>query len=267
MDPDNRLVTAALERRWEAALRARTLAEAASAHRAQPPVSAAATLAPELRAAVLDRGRTRPGLWQTDGLSQAQRQALRRCLIDQVVVHRAPRDEVPTRMVWQGGATTTWAVPVTVGACADLQGAAAMAQPIRTLCAAGPTDDAIAAQRTQQGYRSPQRPQVLPRTVKTIRLTPGRMQQRQQSHPRHVAGSLTVPPLARRLGVPSHWLYDRLATGHIQLATDPPTGLSVFPDQPTTVEHLQQVQAGTDTQVCMRAPTADIHPQEQGGAG
>src|SRR5438552_6568441 len=48
------------------------------------------------------------------------------CLIDKVVVHRVPRDEVQTRIVWKGGATTTLAVPVTVGAFIDLQGAAAM---------------------------------------------------------------------------------------------------------------------------------------------
>ena len=262
VDPDNRLVTAELERRWEAALRALTMAEAASAQRVQPTVSAEATLAPELRAAFLDLGRTLPGLWQTDVLSQAQRKALLRCLIDKVVVHRAPRDEVQTRIVWKGGATTTVAVPVTVGAFADLQGAAAMEQQILTLFAAGHTDDAIAAQLTQQGYRSPQRPHVLPSTVKTIRLKHRLMQQRHQSHPRHVAGSLTVPQLARRLGVSPHWLYDRLANGRIQLDKDPTTGLYLFPDQPTTVEHLQQLQAGMCTQVCLRASTADIHLKE-----
>jgi len=70
-------------------------------------------------------------------LAQPQRKALLRCLIDKVVVHRAPRDEVQTRIVWKGGATTTFAVPVTVGAFADLQGAAAMEQQILTLFAAG----------------------------------------------------------------------------------------------------------------------------------
>jgi len=266
VDPDNRLVTAELERRWEAALRALTMAEAAYAQRVQPPASAEGPLAPELRAAFLDLGRTLPGLWQTDVLSQPQRKALLRCLIDKVVVHRAPRDEVQTRIVWKGGATTTVAVPVTVGAFADLQGASAMEQQIQTLFAAGHTDDAIAAQLTQQGYRSPQRPQVLRSTVQTIRLKHGLLQQRHQSHPRQVAGALTVPQLARRLGVTPHWLYDRLANGHIQLDKDPTTGLYLFPDHPTTLEYLQQLRAGTRTQVCLRTSQADVHPQEQGEA-
>jgi len=260
VDPDNRLVTAELERRWEAALRALTMAEATYAQRVPPPASAESPLASELRAAFLDLGRTLPGLWQTDVLSQPQRKALLRCLIDKVVVHRVPRDEVQTRIVWKGGATTTLAVPVTVGAFIDLQGAAAMEQQILTRFAAGHTDAAIAAQLTQQGYRSPQRPDVLPSTVQIIRLKHGLMQQRHQSHPRHVAGYLTVPQLARRLGVSPHWLYDRLANGQIQLEKDPTTGLYLFPDQPTTLEHLQQLRAGTCAQVGMRAPHTDIHP-------
>jgi hypothetical protein len=92
------------------------------------------------------------------------------------------------------------------------------------------------------------------------------MQQRHQSHPRRVAGYLTVPQLARRLGVPRHWLYDRLANGQIHLATDPTTGLYLFPDQPATLEHLQQWRAGTCMQVYVPAPQTNVHPQEQGEA-
>src|SRR5262249_33499656 len=147
--------------------------------------SAEHALAPELRRAFLDIGRTLPDLWQTDVLSQAPRKALLRCLMDKGVVPRVPRDEVQTRIVWKGGATTTLAVRVPVGAFAALQGAAGMEKQMLPLCAAGPTAGVIAAQLTQQGYRSPPRPHVLPSTVRTIRLKHGRMQQRHQSHPRH----------------------------------------------------------------------------------
>src|SRR2546425_13165198 len=113
--------------------------------------SAESPLAPEVRRAFLDIGRTLPDLWPTDVLSQPQRKALLRCLIDKVVVHRVPRDEVQTRIVWKGGATTTLAVPVTVGAFIDLQGAAAMEQQILTRFAAGPTDSSTSAPLTPQG--------------------------------------------------------------------------------------------------------------------
>jgi DNA invertase Pin-like site-specific DNA recombinase len=249
VDPDNRLVTAELERRWEAALRELTTAESAYTQRVRGTHLAQDVLSPELRAAFLDIGRTLPDLWPTEVLSQPQRKALLRCLIDKVVVHRSPRDEVQTRIVWKGGATTTFAVPVTVGAFTDLQGAAAMEQEILTLFAAGHTDDAIATQLTQQGYRSPQRSYVLPSTVQTIRLKHGLMQRRHQSHPRRKAGYLTIPQLAQRLGVSKYWLHDRIQNGHIQIAKDAAAGVYLFPDHPTTLEQLRQLQADPATRV------------------
>ena len=249
VDPDNRLVTAELERRWEAALRALTMAEATYAQRVCGASTTQDTLAPELRAAFLDIGRTLPDLWPTEVLSQPQRKALLRCLIEKVVVLRHPRDEVQTRIVWKGGATTTLTIPVTVGAFADLQGAAAMEQQIRTLFAAGHTDEAIATQLTQQGYRSPQRSSVLPSTVQTIRLKHGLMQRRHQSHPRRQAGYLTIPQLAKRLGVSKYWVHDRIQNGRIQIAKDAAMGVYLFPDHPTTLEQLRHLQ--TDPAACV----------------
>jgi len=176
-------------------------------------------------------------------------EALLRCLIEKVVVLRSPRDEVQTRIVWKGGATTTLTVPVTVGAFADLQGAAAMEQQMLTLFATGHTDDAIAAQLTQQGYRSPQRSSVLPSTVQTIRLKHGLLQRRHQSHPRRKAGYLTIPQLATCLGVSKYWRHDRIQHGRIQIAKDPARGVYLFPDHPTTLEQLRHLQ--TDPAICV----------------
>ena len=160
-------------------------------------------------------------------------------------------------MVWKGGATTTLAVPVPVGAFAALQGAAAMEQQILTLFEAGHTDEAIAAQLTQQGYRSPQRPQVLPSTVRTIRLKHGLMQKRHQSHPRRIAGYLNVPQLARQLGVTPYWLYDRIQNGRIAIRKEPRRGLYLFPDHPSTLEKLQELQKGACVQVSFIAALHD----------
>ena len=87
------------------------------------------------------------------------------------------------------------------------------------------------------------------------------MQQRQQAHPRPVAGGLTVPQRAQRLGVSPQWLSDRRANGWMPLAKAPTTGLSLFPDQPTTVEPLQPLQAGRRMQGDFRAPAVDIYSE------
>jgi DNA invertase Pin-like site-specific DNA recombinase len=243
VDPDNRLVAAELERRWEAALRELKTTEVAydqHSPEAEPPLS----LSPEVRTALLDIGQKLPEVWATEVRSQQHRKALLRCLIDKVVVHRVRRDAIHTRIVWKGGATTTFEVPVTVGAFADLSAAAEMEQQILALFAAGHSDEMIATQLTQQGYRSPQRWQVLPSTVKTIRLKHGLLQQRHQSHPRRIADYLTVPQLARRLGVTPYWLYDRIQNGRIAIRKEPKRGLYLFPDHPSTLEKLQQLQSG-----------------------
>jgi len=177
-----------LEHAWEVALQALKQAEAASQQRTQAETPPEHALSPALQAAFRAIGSKLPELWPTDVLSQAQRKALLRCLIDKVVLQRARRDQIHTRIVWRGGETTTLEVPVAVGALTDLPTAPQMAQQIRVLFAEGKSDAAMARQLTQQGYRSPSQPTVLPSTVQGMRLKLGLMQQRSQSHPRRVAG-------------------------------------------------------------------------------
>ena len=150
-----------------------------------PPETA---LSPTLQAAFRAIGSKVPELWPTEVLSQAQRKALLRCLIDKVVIQRGRRAQIHTRLVWRGGETTTFEVPVAVGALTDLPGAHEMAQQIRVRFAEGTSEDERARQLPQHGYRSPSRPAVLPSTVKGIRLKLGLMQNRSQSHPRRIAG-------------------------------------------------------------------------------
>ena len=127
VDPEHRHVAAALEHAWEVALQALKQAEEAHKQRTQastPPVNA---LPAALQAAFRALGQKLPALWTTDVLSQAQRKAVLRCLIDKVVIQRARRDQIHTRIVWRGGETTTFEVPVAVGALTDLPTAHEMA--------------------------------------------------------------------------------------------------------------------------------------------
>jgi hypothetical protein len=136
-----------------------------------------------------------------------------------------------------------------VGAFTALSAAAAMEQQILALFTAGHSDEAIAMQPTQQGYRSPKPPQVLPSTVKTIRLKHGLMQQRHQSHPRRMAGMLTVPQLAGALAVTPHWVYHLIKRGVVVSTRDPTTGLYLFPDCPETMTLLRQLRDERQRQV------------------
>lgn len=248
-DPDNRLVTAELERRWEATLCELKSAEQTLDHdqRQAPTYAVPADLLELLK----DIGPRLPELWKDQNklLRTAQKKALLRCLIDKVVLQRTARDLVQVRVVWRGGATTSTDVAVSVGNFADLSGAKEMTTTILRLARTGTSDEEIAAQLTAAGHRSPQSKVVLPSTVKNIRLAHGLMQRPCQSHPRCVPGFLTVPQLIKKLGVPRSWIYDRIHNGTIIVDKDPKTGCYLFPDKPETLRKLRQLHKGQVNQV------------------
>jgi hypothetical protein len=242
-DPDNRLVAGELERRWEAALRELHDAEARRPADQQQPRGPEA-LRPEERAAFLQAGQSIPDLWRQGCLTPPQQKAFLRCLIDKVVVRRSAPDTLQVRIVWRGGDTTAAAVPVTVGSVARLSSAKKMEKEILRLAKAGHTDAEIAEVLTRDGHRSPKHATVLPSTVRILRLRHRLFRNRSQSHPRRVPGRLTVPQLARALGIPKHWIYDRIHNGTIHVARDRRTDLYLFPDQPKTLTLFKQLQDG-----------------------
>jgi hypothetical protein len=249
VDPDNRLVAAALEKRWDEALSALKQAEEAQSQQNKP-VPALLALSEELQTAFKAIGQHLPTLWHHELLSQRQRKALLRCLIDKVVMHRPEPATVQARIVWRGGETTTLSIPVPVGSLKDLAGAQEMERIILQRSAQGILDEVIADELTAQGYRSPMQSFVLPSTVKIIRLRQRQFLVRHQSHPRHVDGSLTLTQIAKMLDMAPHWIYDRINNGTIQITKDPTTRLYLFPDEPATLDGFKLLVKGEIKKLC-----------------
>jgi DNA invertase Pin-like site-specific DNA recombinase len=243
VDPDNRLVAAELEKRWEAALAELKRAEEEQTVGSVSPASLLA-LGAELQTAFQAIGQHLPTVWQQGRIRQQHKKALLRALIDKVVVHRLPRDQMQARIVWKGGETTTLLIPVPIGTFKDLAGAETMERLILERSTAGILDEAIAQELTDLGYRSPMGLVVLPSTVKGIRLKHGIFQKRSQSHPRRIEGALTISQIATALDIDPHWIYDRIHNGTIQVDKDPNTRLFLFPDSPTTLEQFRHLHAG-----------------------
>lgn len=245
VDAENRLIAAELERRWEAALAELNSAEEQLVHdERHAPVWA---IPADLLEALHDVGPRLPELWEQDVFSSARKKALLRSLMDKVVVHRVGGrrgDRVHVRVVWRGGATTSADVPVTVGCLSRLAGAAEMEQTIVRLAREGRRDAEIARELTSQGHRSPRGAAVLPSTVRTIRLRHRVLLRESQSHPRRVAGYLTIPQLSDKLHVSRHWISDRIRNGTIAVEKDATTRCYLFPDNPETLRQFRQLLAG-----------------------
>ena len=201
-------------------------------------------LSAPLRAALLDLGAHLPALWASGALSRERQKALLRCLIDKVVLHRPVHDRIRTRIVWRGGDTTTFDVPVAVGAFARLATAPELEERILAQLAAGCSDHEIAKDLTRAGYRSPRREVVIASTVRNIRLKHRILIARRQSDPRRPTGHLSVAQVAQRLGVAEHWVYARIYRRQILVDRDATSGLYLFPDHPDALALLEQLKAG-----------------------
>jgi DNA invertase Pin-like site-specific DNA recombinase len=241
-DPENRLVTAELEQRWEAALRELKEAEEKLAREEQNTPCWA--LPVDLVEALRDFGPRLPELWEQGLFDSSQKKALLRSLIDKVVLHRVAPDKVRTRVVWRGGLTTSADVPVHVGRFAAMSDAKEIEEAIVRMAREGQTDQQVAQWLTSCGHRSPMASTVLPSTVRIIRLRHRILIRRNQSHPRRVPGYLTVPQVADKLKVTSHWLYDRIHNGTIRVNKDASTKCYLFPDKPATLRQFRQLLDG-----------------------
>ena len=257
VDPANRLVAAELERRWESALRELRTAQEAYDN-AQSHASPAPPLAAELRSAFEAIGQQLPEIWNQDLVSQSQKKALLRCLIDKVVIHRRQRDIVATRIVWKGGEVTAMKLPIAVGSWSELSNSAELEQHILEMHHQGLDDETIAQRLTAQGYRSPLNPtQLLTSTVRGIRLKHRVLVTRSQSHPRRIAGYLTIPQAAAALGLSPYWFYDRIKKGVIGIKRDQATGLYLVPDTPQTLDQFRDLQAGHLNQLSFESRSAN----------
>ncbi len=248
VDPENRLIAAELERRWEAALCELREAETRLAHDEQQ--ASVWAIPADLLEALHDIGPRLPELWDQGLFAPAQKKALLRALIDKVVVHRLGGrrgDRVRLRLVWRGGATTAVDLPICVGRLADRTGAAEMEATILRLARAGRSDRDIAATLTAQGHRSTRVATVLPSTVTSIRLRHRVMNRASQSHPRRVAGYLTIPQLADKLNISRHWISDRIHNGTIVVEKDAITKCYLFPDNLDTLRQFKELREGKIT--------------------
>jgi DNA invertase Pin-like site-specific DNA recombinase len=242
VDPDNRLVAAELERRWEAALKEVRAAEEALARAASPQAVVPIAISKALNDNVIRLSGRLPEIWTDPTTTDAKRKALLRCLVEKVVLDRGEHDVARVRIVWRGGAVSEIAVKIRVGSVANLTRGAEMRERVIELARTKMHDDEIAAVLTSEGHRSPNCPdKVLPITVQRIRLGAGlKGHVEQRTRWRHAPDVLSAHELAGVLGIPVNWLYVQIRQGRL-LIDRHPAGAHLFANTPSVIEAVQKL--------------------------
>jgi Recombinase zinc beta ribbon domain len=252
VDPDNRLVAAELERRWEVALNEVRAAEEALAQQSAPQAIGQIGMGKTLHAKVISLAGRLPHIWTDPATTDAQRKALLRCLIDKVVLDRGVHDVSLVRIVWRGGAVSELNVKMKVNSVAKLTRGTEMRARVVDLARNGIPDDHIAAALTGEGHRSPTcEGKVLPITVAQIRRGAGIPVIEPRTRWSHDIGRLSAPELARRLNIPVNWLYVQIRQKRL-LIDQQPTGAYLFEDTPSVLDAVRQLRTHATNCVDLR---------------
>jgi DNA invertase Pin-like site-specific DNA recombinase len=252
VDPDNRLVAAELERRWESALNEVREAEEALAQQASPQTIAHIGMSKALHGNVVSLAGRLPHIWANPTTTDAQRKALLRCLIEKVVLDRGERDVALVRVVWRGGAVTNLDVKMKVNSIAMLTRGMEMRDRVLALARDGVPDVEIATVLTGEGHRSPNcEAEVLPITVQRIRHAAGIQVSKPRSRWSHGASSLSAPELAAKLNIPVNWIYVQIRERRL-LVDRQPSGAHHFQDAPAVLDAVRSLRNHTIDRIDLR---------------
>lgn len=215
VDPDNRMVAAELERRWEEKLIGKQQAEEeAERFRLRPVLP---SLSPELRSQLQQIGPALPALWASGTISNEHKKRLLRSLISRVIATRLAPDRVEIKIVWISGHFSVGEVTPAIHRQADVSNYDELVERIADLTEQGLSDPQIAAQLTAEGFHTARRLAVTEHTIHKIRSKHGLVSPLHQSrNASMVNGSWTIAGLTRELGVGHNWLYQQISEGKLK---------------------------------------------------
>jgi DNA invertase Pin-like site-specific DNA recombinase len=241
VDPENRLIAATLEKKWESALAEREQSQARLAEaqaRAPQPVA----IPPELREAFADAGRRLPQIWPE--LSAEAKKRLLRTLVTGVNVRRDDNGMVQIRIVWCGGLVSEHQVHLPVSTRRRSEIERKVAARIEELAEQGLRDEALAERLNQEGYYPCRGAAFTPQIVLKlrsrydIRIGLGRLRRGDRPH------GYTIAAMARILGVDPAWIYRALYDGRLQIERDDHFGCYLFPRTQRAIQEMKRLRRG-----------------------
>jgi DNA invertase Pin-like site-specific DNA recombinase len=240
VDPDNRLVAAELERRWEAKLQQLRQVEEDFHHFQQTPLPE--TIPQELRSLFREVSSRLPELWPS--LSNVQKKELLRSLIQRVIIRRPALDQIAVRIVWISGCFSDHTALTPIWREQDVSGFEEMTEGIHELCQQGYNDEYIAQHLSEAGFHSARLPYVTPTSVMKIRLARGWLLPFEQCRGKDWIGDyLTVNGLAKQLDTNEstiyRFIYRKIIPGEFVTRT-PQTGVYLIRNDEQLIERLRQ---------------------------
>jgi DNA invertase Pin-like site-specific DNA recombinase len=240
VDPQNRLVAAELERRWEEKLAQLQQTQEDYTHFQQTPLPD--TVPPQLREQFREVSDKLPQLWPT--LSNAQKKELLRSLINQVIVKRPVPDRIEIRIVWISGCYTDQTTLTPIHRDQDISGYEEMVERVRELWQQGYNDEQMAAQLTIEGFHSARSPHVTPSSVLKIRLArQWFLPLAQMRQVEAVEGYFTARGLANQLAINNSTVYRFIYKQAIPpeyIKREPQSGVYLIRQDEQLIEQLRQ---------------------------
>jgi DNA invertase Pin-like site-specific DNA recombinase len=246
VDPENRLIAAALEKKWENALgelgQARARLAEAQAGCPQP-----ASIPAELREAFADVGRRLPEVWP--GLSAEARKQLLRTLVTGVNLRRDDAGALQIRIVWRGNLVGEVSVRVPLSSRRHSEVERAIVGRIRELAEEGLTDGAIADRLNGECYYPCRGTSFHRGIVLKLRGRHGIRLGRAKVREGNLTTSYTVREVAELLGVDVTWIYRGISEGRIAVEKDAHYGCYLFPRTRRAIASLKRLKAGKVPQI------------------
>jgi DNA invertase Pin-like site-specific DNA recombinase len=238
VDPENRLIAATLEKKWEAALEAVEQARSKLAEereRAPAPVNV-----PEnLRHAFAEAAQRLPEIWQS--LSTPTRKSLLRTLVHGVNLLRRPEGTVQIRIVWPGGLVSERITRLPVFTRRDTELEAKVVERIRHWTDEGLESAEVAERLNQEGFTPCRSASFTATIVAKLKRRHGVLSHLDRLRRGEACRVYTVPEMARRIGIDPSWIYRKIGDGTIKIKRDPRCKCYLFPKDKKTIALMKRL--------------------------
>jgi DNA invertase Pin-like site-specific DNA recombinase len=254
VDPENRLIAASLEKKWEAALlELEKTRERLEALRATPPVTA--RIPDDLRESFANVGQHLPGLWPR--LSTEAKKSMIRTIVERVNLLRDSEGVAQVRIVWRGGLVTETRVCVPVHSLQYSETEQKVANRIRTLTEAGNGIEQIVSTLNEEGFMPCRGGKFTTQIVIKLKKRYDIVSNLEHVRREGLSFAYTIKEIAALLDVDPSWVYRRIGDGTINVTKDRKYGCYLFPRTKRCVAQLQRLKKGTVAHVSFQKAHKD----------